>query len=192
MRTAPHRFHASCAHRAFGRTGPVGTSRHFGLSGAGARAWFGWPDIPQLEKLVTGGCARQIKPNGSSSPTRSRRSRSAKARMCLGENGFSRPPVARASAISLGSERRFLECESHVTGSNAPQLLKLAQTSCAQSRMQKPYARKPHLRLRGATWNEVESRDHPAAIKTRRLIRSPHRRGRGGAAEQKGRVFSRF
>ena len=53
MRTAPHRFHASCAHRAFGRTGPVGTSRHFGLSGAGARAWFGWPDIPQLEKLVT-------------------------------------------------------------------------------------------------------------------------------------------
>jgi peptide/nickel transport system substrate-binding protein len=26
---------------------------HFGLSGAGQRAWFGWPDIPQLEKLVT-------------------------------------------------------------------------------------------------------------------------------------------
>jgi peptide/nickel transport system substrate-binding protein len=26
---------------------------HFGLSGAGPRAWLGWPDIPQLEKLVT-------------------------------------------------------------------------------------------------------------------------------------------
>jgi peptide/nickel transport system substrate-binding protein len=26
---------------------------HFGLSGAGTRAWFGWPDIPLLEKLVT-------------------------------------------------------------------------------------------------------------------------------------------
>jgi peptide/nickel transport system substrate-binding protein len=26
---------------------------HFGLSGAGPRAWFGWPDVPQLEKLVT-------------------------------------------------------------------------------------------------------------------------------------------
>lgn len=26
---------------------------HFGLSGAGPQAWFGWPDIPQLEKLVT-------------------------------------------------------------------------------------------------------------------------------------------
>ncbi len=26
---------------------------HFGLSGAGARSWFGWPDVPQLEKLVT-------------------------------------------------------------------------------------------------------------------------------------------
>jgi peptide/nickel transport system substrate-binding protein len=26
---------------------------HFGVSGAGSRAWFGWPDFPQLEKLVT-------------------------------------------------------------------------------------------------------------------------------------------
>jgi peptide/nickel transport system substrate-binding protein len=26
---------------------------HFGISGAGPRAWFGWPDIPQIEKLVT-------------------------------------------------------------------------------------------------------------------------------------------
>jgi peptide/nickel transport system substrate-binding protein len=26
---------------------------HFGLSGAGPDAWFGWPDIPQLDKLTT-------------------------------------------------------------------------------------------------------------------------------------------
>jgi peptide/nickel transport system substrate-binding protein len=26
---------------------------HFGVSGAGPRAWYGWPDIPQLDKLVT-------------------------------------------------------------------------------------------------------------------------------------------
>jgi peptide/nickel transport system substrate-binding protein len=26
---------------------------HFGVSGAGQRAWYGWPDIPMLEKLVT-------------------------------------------------------------------------------------------------------------------------------------------
>jgi peptide/nickel transport system substrate-binding protein len=26
---------------------------HFGISGAGPSAWFGWPDIPQLEKLTT-------------------------------------------------------------------------------------------------------------------------------------------
>jgi peptide/nickel transport system substrate-binding protein len=26
---------------------------HFGVSGAGANAWFGWPDVPQLDKLVT-------------------------------------------------------------------------------------------------------------------------------------------
>jgi peptide/nickel transport system substrate-binding protein len=31
----------------------VNPAVHFGLSGAGQRAWFGWPDIPQLEKLVT-------------------------------------------------------------------------------------------------------------------------------------------
>ena len=26
---------------------------HFAVSGAGANAWFGWPNIPQLEKLTT-------------------------------------------------------------------------------------------------------------------------------------------
>jgi peptide/nickel transport system substrate-binding protein len=26
---------------------------HFGIGGAGQSAWFGWPDIPQLEKLTT-------------------------------------------------------------------------------------------------------------------------------------------
>jgi peptide/nickel transport system substrate-binding protein len=26
---------------------------HFGLSGAGPRAWFGWPDVPHLDQLVT-------------------------------------------------------------------------------------------------------------------------------------------
>jgi hypothetical protein len=26
---------------------------HFALSGAGPHAWFGWPDVPQLEKLIT-------------------------------------------------------------------------------------------------------------------------------------------
>ena len=26
---------------------------HFGISGAGPGAWFGWPEIPQLEKLIT-------------------------------------------------------------------------------------------------------------------------------------------
>jgi peptide/nickel transport system substrate-binding protein len=26
---------------------------HFGVSGAGPRAWFGWPDVPEIEKLIT-------------------------------------------------------------------------------------------------------------------------------------------
>ena len=33
---------------------------HFGVSGAGPRAWFGWPDLPQLDNLVTDWCARLI------------------------------------------------------------------------------------------------------------------------------------
>jgi len=35
------------------RAGAQGDA-HFGLSGGGVKAWFGWPDIPQLEKLVNG------------------------------------------------------------------------------------------------------------------------------------------
>jgi peptide/nickel transport system substrate-binding protein len=31
----------------------VNPAVHFGLSGAGQRAWFGWPDVPQLDRLVT-------------------------------------------------------------------------------------------------------------------------------------------
>jgi peptide/nickel transport system substrate-binding protein len=26
---------------------------HFGLSGAGSRSWFGWPDVPELERLIS-------------------------------------------------------------------------------------------------------------------------------------------
>jgi ABC-type transport system substrate-binding protein len=39
------------SHMVAGRGCPQ--SCHFGVSGAGPRAWFGWPDIPQLDKLVT-------------------------------------------------------------------------------------------------------------------------------------------
>jgi ABC-type transport system substrate-binding protein len=33
-------------------TDVINPAVHFGLSGAGPRAWFGWPDVPELEKLV--------------------------------------------------------------------------------------------------------------------------------------------
>ncbi len=33
--------------------GVMSPAVHFGVSGAGPGAWFGWPDIPQLEKLTT-------------------------------------------------------------------------------------------------------------------------------------------
>jgi peptide/nickel transport system substrate-binding protein len=52
---------------------------HFGLSGAGTGAWFGWPDVPQLEKLVIDWVrTTAMKQSATSSPPRSRRSRSAK------------------------------------------------------------------------------------------------------------------
>jgi peptide/nickel transport system substrate-binding protein len=40
-------------HTWFLATDVMSPAVHFGLSGAGADAWSGWPDIPQLEKLTT-------------------------------------------------------------------------------------------------------------------------------------------
>jgi hypothetical protein len=34
--------------------GVVNPAVHLGVAGDGQRAWYGWPDVPQLEKLVTG------------------------------------------------------------------------------------------------------------------------------------------
>jgi peptide/nickel transport system substrate-binding protein len=51
---------------------------HFGVSGAGPRAWFGWPDVPQLEKLVTDWVRATDQTKRKQLATRSRRSPSAK------------------------------------------------------------------------------------------------------------------
>jgi peptide/nickel transport system substrate-binding protein len=40
-------------HTFFTAADVVNPAVHFALSGAGPGAWFGWPDIPQLEKLTT-------------------------------------------------------------------------------------------------------------------------------------------
>ena len=40
-------------HTFWGGVDVINPAVHFGVSGAGSRAWFGWPDIPQLETLVT-------------------------------------------------------------------------------------------------------------------------------------------
>jgi peptide/nickel transport system substrate-binding protein len=44
---------------------------HAGISGAGASAWFGWPENGEIERLRPSGCARPIRPGASTSPTRS-------------------------------------------------------------------------------------------------------------------------
>jgi len=40
-------------HTNFQAADVINPAVHFALSGAGPRAWYGWPDIPQLEKLAT-------------------------------------------------------------------------------------------------------------------------------------------
>jgi peptide/nickel transport system substrate-binding protein len=35
----------------FHGTDVIDPAVHFGLSGAGPNAWFGWPNVPQIEKL---------------------------------------------------------------------------------------------------------------------------------------------
>ena len=40
-------------HTFFQSADVINPAVHFGVSGAGSRAWFGWPDVPQLEKLIT-------------------------------------------------------------------------------------------------------------------------------------------
>jgi len=51
-RSRPIKAAGTCfTHGGKGRTSSI--LPHFGVSGAGPRAWFGWPDIPQLDKLVT-------------------------------------------------------------------------------------------------------------------------------------------
>jgi peptide/nickel transport system substrate-binding protein len=39
-------------HTWWGAADVVNPAVHFGVAGAGPRAWFGWPDSPQLEKLI--------------------------------------------------------------------------------------------------------------------------------------------
>src|ERR1700751_138165 len=40
-------------HTFFQAADVINPAVHFGLSGAGPHAWAGWPDVPELEKLVT-------------------------------------------------------------------------------------------------------------------------------------------
>jgi peptide/nickel transport system substrate-binding protein len=37
----------------FGVSDVINPAVHFAISGAGSRAWYGWPDVPEIEKLVT-------------------------------------------------------------------------------------------------------------------------------------------
>jgi peptide/nickel transport system substrate-binding protein len=40
-------------HTYFQGSNVINPAVHFALSGAGSDAWFGWPDVPELEKLIT-------------------------------------------------------------------------------------------------------------------------------------------
>jgi peptide/nickel transport system substrate-binding protein len=50
---APERGGWSVLHTYWVAADVISSAVHFGVSGAGPDAWFGWPDIPQLDKLTT-------------------------------------------------------------------------------------------------------------------------------------------
>jgi peptide/nickel transport system substrate-binding protein len=49
----PHKGGWNLLHTWFQASDVVNPAVHFALSGAGAQAWYGWPDIPLIEKLTT-------------------------------------------------------------------------------------------------------------------------------------------
>jgi peptide/nickel transport system substrate-binding protein len=49
----PERGGWSILHTWWGAADVISPAVHFGLSGAGSSAWFGWPDVPELDKLTT-------------------------------------------------------------------------------------------------------------------------------------------
>ena len=68
----------------------VNPAVHFGVAGGGQRAYFGWPDIPQLERLVSEWVrAPAIKASESSWLSKCRRSLSARCHTCQRVNGCS-------------------------------------------------------------------------------------------------------
>jgi peptide/nickel transport system substrate-binding protein len=48
----PHKGGWNLLHSFFQGSDVINPAVHFALSGAGSRAWYGWPDVPQLEKLI--------------------------------------------------------------------------------------------------------------------------------------------
>jgi peptide/nickel transport system substrate-binding protein len=52
-REPPDRGGWNILHTWWPATTVINPAVHFGISGAGAAAWFGWPDVPRLDKLTT-------------------------------------------------------------------------------------------------------------------------------------------
>ena len=86
----------------------VNPAVHFGMiSGAGQRTWYGWPDVPQLEKLV-------IDWVGATDQARRKQLAEEIQKVALDEvtyvpcgEWFSRPPSERTSVTSSSLRRRF-------------------------------------------------------------------------------------
>ena len=75
--------------------------------GGGQRAWYGWPDVPQLEKLVTDWVR-------ATDQTKRKLLADEVQKVALSEvtyvpwgNGFSQPPSERMSVTSSSLTRRF-------------------------------------------------------------------------------------
>lgn len=79
---------------------------HFGVSGAGKDAWFGWPDIPQLQKLTTDWVRTSDQTKRKQIADEIQKVAFSEWPTCRGVSGSCRQPSARTSRGFSSSRRR--------------------------------------------------------------------------------------
>jgi peptide/nickel transport system substrate-binding protein len=80
---------------------------HFALSDAGPRAWFGWPNIPRLDELITDWVRATDERERKQLAAEVQKLALTEATYVPWGNGYSRPRSERTSAASSNSERHF-------------------------------------------------------------------------------------
>lgn len=80
---------------------------HFGVSGAGPRAWFGWPDAPELEQRVTEWAGAPDEPKRQWLADEVQSVALDEVTTCRGGSGSSQPQPEEMCGMSPNSLRRL-------------------------------------------------------------------------------------